>query len=213
MPIRNILVVEDSPTDLKYLTDILVKKGYHVSTAETGEEALAKAKQLQPDLVLMDIVLPGQNGYQATRELSKDASTKHIPVIICTTKGQETDRVWGMRQGAKDYIVKPVSQARAAGENCRTRIAWRREHPLRDYQRELAERLRGGEGGRTSSKLGMQVGRESWLVDLADAGEVIPVPPITPVPLTRPWFRGVTNIRGNLYSVVDFPAFLGGAPR
>jgi twitching motility two-component system response regulator PilH len=112
MPIRNILVVEDSPTDLKYLTDILVKKGYQVSTAETGEAALAKAKQLQPDLVLMDIVLPGgQNGYQATRELSKDASTKHIPVIICTTKGQETDRVWGMRQGARDYIVKPVSPA------------------------------------------------------------------------------------------------------
>ncbi|MGH8620619.1 MAG: response regulator [Burkholderiales bacterium] len=111
MPIRNILVVEDSPTDQKYLTDILVKKGYHVSTAESGEEAIAKARQLQPDLVLMDIVLPGQNGYQATRELSKDASTKHIPVIICTTKGQETDRLWGMRQGAKDYIVKPVSQA------------------------------------------------------------------------------------------------------
>jgi len=111
MPIRNILVVEDSPTDQKYLTDILVKKGYLVSTAETGEEAVAKARQLQPDLVLMDIVLPGQNGYQATRELSKDAATRHIPVIICTTKSQETDRVWGMRQGARDYIVKPVSQA------------------------------------------------------------------------------------------------------
>lgn len=111
MPIRNILVVEDSPTDQKYLTEILVKKGYQVITAETGEDAIAKARQLQPDLVLMDIVLPGQNGYQATRELTKDASTKHIPVIICTTKGQETDRVWGMRQGAKDYIVKPVSQA------------------------------------------------------------------------------------------------------
>jgi twitching motility two-component system response regulator PilH len=111
MAIRSILVVEDSPTDQKYLTDILVKKGYEVSTAESGEEAIAKAKQLQPDLVLMDIVLPGQNGYQATRELGKDARTKHIPVIICSTKGQETDRVWGMRQGARDYIVKPVSQA------------------------------------------------------------------------------------------------------
>jgi twitching motility protein PilI len=83
---------------------------------------------------------------------------------------------------------------------------------LRDYQRELAERLRNAaSGGRAASKLGVQVGAEAWLVDLADAGEVIPVPPITPVPLARPWFRGVANIRGKLYCVVDFPAFLGGA--
>jgi twitching motility protein PilI len=82
---------------------------------------------------------------------------------------------------------------------------------LRDYQRELAARLQGAGSGHAATKLGMQVGAESWLVDLADAGEVIPVPPITPVPLTRPWFRGVANIRGKLYSVVDFPAFLGGA--
>jgi twitching motility protein PilI len=83
---------------------------------------------------------------------------------------------------------------------------------LRDYQRELAERLRDGGGDRATSKLGVQVGNDNWLVDLADAGEVIPVPPVTPVPLTHPWFKGMTNIRGNLYSVVDFPAFLGGAP-
>jgi twitching motility protein PilI len=83
---------------------------------------------------------------------------------------------------------------------------------LRDYQRELAERLRSAGVGRTASKLGLQVGGEAWLVDLVDAGEVLPVPAITPVPLTRPWFRGVANIRGNLYSVVDFPAFLGGNP-
>ena len=82
---------------------------------------------------------------------------------------------------------------------------------LRDYQRELAARLRQAESGATASKLGLQIGDESWLVELVDAGEVIPVPAITAVPLTRPWFRGVTNIRGNLYSVVDFPAFLGGA--
>jgi twitching motility protein PilI len=82
---------------------------------------------------------------------------------------------------------------------------------LRDYQRELAARLQSASSGRAATKLGMQAGAESWLVDLADAGEVIPVPPIAPVPLTRPWFRGVANIRGKLYSVVDFPAFLGGA--
>ena len=82
---------------------------------------------------------------------------------------------------------------------------------LRDYQRELSERLQSAASGRAASKLGVQVGADAWLVDLADAGEVIPVPPVTPVPLTRPWFRGVANIRGKLYSVVDFPAFLGGA--
>lgn len=82
---------------------------------------------------------------------------------------------------------------------------------LRDYQRELAARLQNAGSGRAASKLGLQVGTEAWLVALSDAGEVIPLPPITPVPLARPWFRGVANIRGNLYSVVDFPAFLGGA--
>ena len=111
MPIKNILVVDDSPTDRQYLSDILVKSGYAVTIAENAEEALAKVKQKKPDLVLMDVVMPGQNGYQATRQLTKDDATKHIPVIICTTKGQETDKLWGMRQGARDYIVKPVSQS------------------------------------------------------------------------------------------------------
>jgi twitching motility protein PilI len=83
---------------------------------------------------------------------------------------------------------------------------------LRDYQRDLAERLRAAEGSRSASMLALQAGEQGWLVDLQDAGEVLPVPPITSVPLTRVWFKGVTNIRGNLYSVVDFPAFLGGAP-
>lgn len=80
---------------------------------------------------------------------------------------------------------------------------------LRDYQRELAERLRQADSARSASKLGVQVGAETWLIDLVEAGEVIPVPPITHVPLTRPWFRGVANVRGNLYSVVDFAAFVG----
>jgi twitching motility protein PilI len=80
---------------------------------------------------------------------------------------------------------------------------------LRDYQRELAERLRDADSARSASKLGVQVGAQSWLIDLAEAGEVIPVPSITAVPLTRAWFRGVANVRGNLYSVVDFAAYLG----
>ena len=82
---------------------------------------------------------------------------------------------------------------------------------LKDYQRGLAERLREAGAGRMASKLGMQLGTETWLVDLGDAGEVIPVPAVTPVPLTRPWFKGVANVRGNLYCVIDFPAFLGSA--
>jgi twitching motility two-component system response regulator PilH len=111
MPIQNILVVEDSPTDRQFITDILSKNGYKVTTADNAEDAIAKIKQAKPDLVLMDVVLPGQNGFQATRELSKNDATKNIPVIIITTKSQETDKVWGLRQGARDYIVKPVKQA------------------------------------------------------------------------------------------------------
>ena len=80
---------------------------------------------------------------------------------------------------------------------------------LRDYQRELAERLRRADVARAASKLGVRVGEQNWLIDLAEAGEVMPVPPVTPVPLARPWFRGVANVRGNLYSVVDFAEFLG----
>jgi len=111
MTIKNILVVDDSPTDREFLGNILTKRGYHVSFAESAEDALPKTKQLKPDLILMDVVMPGQNGFQATRALAKDEETKSIPVIICTTKRQETDRVWGLRHGAKDYIFKPVIEA------------------------------------------------------------------------------------------------------
>jgi twitching motility two-component system response regulator PilH len=108
MPIKNILIVDDSPTDRQFLSELLAKNGFQDSTAENADEALAKAKQLKPDLVLMDVVMPGQSGFQATRALSRDEATKQIPVIICTSKSQETDRAWGMKQGARDYIVKPV---------------------------------------------------------------------------------------------------------
>jgi twitching motility two-component system response regulator PilH len=111
MPINKILIVDDSPTDCKLLSDILEGSGYAVVIAGTAEEALSKVKEIKPDLVLMDVVLPGQSGFQATRILSKDPETKHIPIIIVSSKGQETDRVWGMRQGAKDYLVKPIKKA------------------------------------------------------------------------------------------------------
>ena len=108
MPIKSILVVEDSATDRQFLTDLLSKNGYKVVTAQNAEEALAKAKELRPDLVLMDVVMPGESGFQATRALSRDEATKKIPVIICSSKGQDTDKAWGMKQGARDYVVKPV---------------------------------------------------------------------------------------------------------
>lgn len=108
MAIQKILVVDDSPTERYFLSDILIKNGYSVSTAETGEEALQKVKADRPQLILMDIVMPGQNGFQVTRALSRDPDTQDVPIIICTSKGQETDRIWGLRQGARDYIVKPV---------------------------------------------------------------------------------------------------------
>ena len=109
MPVKKILVVDDSPTDRQFLLESLSRLGYQVVLAENGEEALVKAKAEKPDLVLMDIVMPGMNGFQATRTIARDEATKGIPVIVCTTKSLETDRIWGMRQGARDYLVKPIN--------------------------------------------------------------------------------------------------------
>lgn len=111
-----ILIVDDSPTEVHVLAQILEKAGHDVATATDGEDGIAKAKESKPDLVLMDVVMPGMNGFQATRQLSKDAETASIPVIIVTTKDQETDRVWGLRQGAKDYITKPVAEDELLGK-------------------------------------------------------------------------------------------------
>ena len=110
MPIKRILIVDDSPTERHVLHDVLGKAGYDVLASDSGEDAIAKARTLHPDLILMDVVMPGLNGFQATRAISRDASTRNIPIIICTSKSQETDKIWGMRQGARDYIVKPVNR-------------------------------------------------------------------------------------------------------
>ena len=111
MAMKKVLVVDDSPTDQHLLTQLLEKHGYTVVTANNGEEGVRKAKSEKPDLVLMDIVMPGMNGFQATRSISKDPATATIPVIVCSSKDQETDKAWGLRQGAKDYIVKPVTES------------------------------------------------------------------------------------------------------
>ncbi|HEY1042620.1 MAG TPA: response regulator [Telluria sp.] len=111
MPINRILIVDDSPTERYYLTDILVKHGFTVVTAENGEEAMASIRAEKPQLILMDVVMPGQNGFQVTRAIARDPELQDVPVIICSSKDQETDRIWGMRQGARDYLVKPVDPA------------------------------------------------------------------------------------------------------
>lgn len=103
-----VLIVDDSPTETYKISSILSKHGYEVITAENGEQGVDVARRELPDVVLMDIVMPGLNGFQATRQLSREPTTSHIPVIIVTTKDQDTDRVWGQRQGAKGYLTKPV---------------------------------------------------------------------------------------------------------
>ncbi|MGC9162653.1 MAG: response regulator [Thiomonas sp.] len=108
MPVHNILIVDDSKTELYFLSDLLTRHGYTVNTAENGEQALAVLSATRPDLILMDVVMPGQNGFQLTRHITRDPNYAGIPVIMCTSKKLETDKVWAMRQGASDYIVKPV---------------------------------------------------------------------------------------------------------
>ena len=108
MPIQKILLVDDSKTELHVLRELLTKRGFSVRTAENGDEALKRLAEEVPDLILMDVVMPGQNGFQLTRTITRDERYAGLPVIMCTSKGQETDKVWGMRQGARDYVVKPV---------------------------------------------------------------------------------------------------------
>jgi twitching motility two-component system response regulator PilH len=105
-----ILLIEDSPTDTAVLTRLLERHGHQVMASGSAEDGIEVCKRELPDVVLMDVVLPGMNGFQATRALSREPSTKAIPVLIVSTKGMETDRAWGMRQGARDYIVKPPSE-------------------------------------------------------------------------------------------------------
>jgi twitching motility two-component system response regulator PilH len=103
-----VLIVDDSPTDVHVMQRALEQHGFRTAAAADGGEGLRLARELHPDLILMDIVMPGVNGFQATRQLANDPDTRSIPIIMVTSKAQESDRVWGLRQGAVDYIVKPV---------------------------------------------------------------------------------------------------------
>jgi twitching motility two-component system response regulator PilH len=108
MPIHHVLIVDDSRTEVLFLTEVLQKNGFSVRSAQNAEEAFKGLAEAKPQLILMDVVMPGQNGFQLTRTINRMPDYADIPIIMCTSKGLETDRVWGMRQGAKDYITKPV---------------------------------------------------------------------------------------------------------
>jgi len=105
-----ILIVDDSPTELHLFQNMLEKGGFDTLVADSGEEGVRQAEASRPDCILMDVVMPGMNGFQATRKITQDPRTSNIPVIMITTKDQETDKIWGMRQGAVEYIVKPIGQ-------------------------------------------------------------------------------------------------------
>ncbi|UCH19181.1 MAG: response regulator [Burkholderiales bacterium] len=106
---QKILLIDDSKTELHVLSELLGRRGYEVRTAENGDEAIRRLAEDKPDLILMDVVMPGQNGFQLTRSITRDPRFADVPVIMCTSKSQETDKLWGMRQGARDYVVKPVN--------------------------------------------------------------------------------------------------------
>lgn len=105
-----VLIVDDSNTEIHIFTKMLQKHGYETLVAKNGEEAIQLAETSQPDIILMDIVMPGMDGFQATRKLSKSPKTENIPIVIISTKSQQTDKIWGLRQGAKDYLIKPVTE-------------------------------------------------------------------------------------------------------
>ncbi|MEL7538437.1 MAG: response regulator [Pseudomonadota bacterium] len=105
-----VLIVDDSPTELHVMQEMLARNGFETLTAEDGDDARVQAERHSPDVILMDVVMPGTNGFQATREISRNPQTAEIPIIIISSKDQETDRIWGMRQGATEYMTKPVKE-------------------------------------------------------------------------------------------------------
>lgn len=105
-----ILIIDDSPTDVRVFTTLLERAGFQVDAVHTAEEGIERVRNAHPDLVIMDVIMPGMNGFQATRTLTRDPSTAAVPIVIITTKSMETDRVWGLRQGARAFITKPVNE-------------------------------------------------------------------------------------------------------
>jgi twitching motility two-component system response regulator PilH len=108
--VANILIIDDSPTDVRVFTTLLERAGHVVQSVGNAEEGIERVRAEQPDLVIMDVIMPGMNGFQATRTLSRDPATAGVPIVMISTKSMETDRVWGLRQGAKAFITKPVNE-------------------------------------------------------------------------------------------------------
>jgi twitching motility two-component system response regulator PilH len=108
--VASILIIDDSPTDVRVFTTMLEKAGHRVGAAGSAEEGIERVRTEQPDLVIMDVIMPGMNGFQATRTLARDPETAAVPIVMITTKSMETDRVWGLRQGARAFITKPVKE-------------------------------------------------------------------------------------------------------
>ena len=106
----NILIIDDSPTDVRVFTTLLERAGHQVAAVNTAEEGIERVRSDLPGLVIMDVIMPGMNGFQATRTLTRDPKTQSVPIVMITTKSMETDRVWGLRQGAKAFITKPVNE-------------------------------------------------------------------------------------------------------
>ena len=106
----NILIIDDSPTDVRVFTTLLERAGHRDDAVNNAEDGIERVRVTQPDLVIMAVIMPGMNGFQATRTLTRDPATAGVPIVIITTKSMETDRVWGMRQGAKAFITKPVNE-------------------------------------------------------------------------------------------------------
>lgn len=110
MPIQNVLIIDDSRTELIHLSEILEAAGYQVALAENGDQAWQQMQRSKPDLILMDVVMPGVNGFRLTRTFLRDPRFANVPIVICSGKGQPTDRIWGLRQGARGYLVKPITR-------------------------------------------------------------------------------------------------------
>lgn len=105
-----ILIIDDSPTDIRVFTTLLERAGHQVAAVSSAEEGIERARSDLPELIIMDVIMPGMNGFQATRTLTRDPKTQHVPIVMITTKSMETDRVWGLRQGARAFITKPVNE-------------------------------------------------------------------------------------------------------
>ncbi len=106
----NILIIDDSPTDIRVFSTLLERASHQVIAVSSAEEGIERARAAPPDLIIMDVIMPGMNGFQATRTLTRDPLTAAVPIVMITTKSMETDRVWGMRQGARAFITKPVNE-------------------------------------------------------------------------------------------------------